>query len=158
MKKLLFVLGLFLICAGCSNQNDSIKISTDNTIYTKEDSADKKIDSNGVIKQEYALEILLKKSSGNELCEEEKRYIDYYCTRDEKGIALLDLHGIGMQKVVAQLYVSKDNGKTWKWAKEIWLSSGKSSFEFDGEKLNVINYANVTEKTYRSYILFDDLS
>jgi len=158
MKKLLLVLGLFLICAGCSNQNDAIKVSTDNTIYTKEISVDKKIDSNGVIKQEYALELLSKKSSGNELCEEEKRYIDYYCMCDEKGIAVLDLHGIGMQKVIAQLYVSKDNGKTWKWAKEIWLSSGESNFEFDGDKLNVINYANVTEKTYRSYILFDDLS
>lgn len=158
MKRLILILVVLLLCVGCSVQNNNVRPAMDNEIYSETDNDDEKIDSNGVIKQDYALEILSKKSAREELIEEEQQYIKYYSMQDERGIAILDLHGIGMHKVTAQLYITDDSGVTWKWADEMWLSSGKTDFEFDGNKLKIINYSIVTGETDESFVLFEDIN
>ena len=144
---------MFLLFTGCSNIQP-IEESTES--YTIEDETAYPMDENGCVDTEYAEKILEKKSKDLELSKIEEGIIDFFFLEGENGMAVVDMHGIGMQKVVLKIYSTLNSGETWQLVKDdLYLMSGYTDCMFLKDKLLFSNYASVVEKTA---MFFVDLS
>lgn len=156
MKRISIYLVVFLliiIFAGCSYEQPA-----DNPHNGDSSVAERNypIDDNGCVDTEYAKKILEKKSENLELSEIEEGIIDFFFLESENGMAVVDMHGIGMQKVVLKIYSTMNSGETWQLVKDdLYLMSGYTDCIFLKDKLLFANYASVVEKTA---MFFVDLS
>lgn len=156
MKRISLYLVVFLliiIFAGCSYEQPA-----DNPHDSDSGVAERNypIDDNGCVDTEYAKKILEKKSKNLELSEIEEGIIDFFFLESENGMAVVDMHGIGMQKVVLKIYSTMNSGETWQLVKDdLYLMSGYTDCIFLKDKLLFSNYASVVEKTA---MFFVDLS
>ncbi len=147
MKKMCFItsaLIFFTMLAGCSGERTTDVVENTPAQATE---ASYPMDAYGCVEVAYATEILKKKSADEALVEIESDLIDYYFLEEEKGMAIVDMHGIGMQKVVLQVYSTQNAGKTWELVeKNFPLLVGDVDCIFVKDKLLIANYAAAAEK------------
>lgn len=156
MKRTFIYLVVFLLIimfAGCSyEQPVEIPNNSDSSVTER----NYPMDDNGCVDIEYASNILEEKSKGNAPSEADSNLIDFYFLEGDKGMAVVDVHSIGMQKVVLKIYSTKDAGKTWQVVKDdFFVLSGYLDCIFYEDKLLFSNYASVTEKTSFFFVSID---
>ena len=62
-------------------------------------------------------------------------------------MAVLDAHGIGMQKVVLQVYKTVDDGNSWQVVDGmVFVTGGYIDYSYVKERILFSNYASVSEK------------
>lgn len=147
------VFAIFIAVAGCSNQPKTDDMDINLSLKTETPYPMNKL---GCVDESYAQEILMKKSAGLELSEAESGLIDYYFLEEDKGMAIVDMHGIGMQKVVLKIFSTRDAGKTWRLIKDdYFVSVGYMDCIFLGDRLLISNYAAASEKTNMFFVDID---
>lgn len=111
-------------------------------------------DENGEINLYYAKEILQKRTAGLELTEIENSAINHFFIDGNQGMALMDAHAIGMQKMVAHIYRTTNGGKYWDMLDEqlYFMSGAYNCVDIDG-KLVISNFASVTQTN--AFIIID---
>ncbi len=149
MKRICLFLAICIVLSisvGCSkNQSTGVSPEVD-TLKNEETSYP--MDENGCADTEFVEEILKKKTEGKKLSEVEEELINFYFLEGDKGMAVVDQHGIGMQKVVLKIYSTKDSGNTWQLLKDdFYVSVGHMDCVFLGDKLLFSNYSAAAEKT-----------
>ena len=114
------------------------------------------MDSYGNVATDYAIELLEKKCRGEELSETDEELVKLCEVLDGKGMAVVDVHSIGMQKVMIKLFTTLDGGKSWSLLEENFeVMSGSLDCKYIDEKILFSNYAGVTESTNIFYVTMD---
>ena len=92
--------------------------------------------------QEEELELLSRKTTNEELAENEEKYINYFYIGNPNCVAVLDLHGIGMHQMFAKIYASTNYGKKWYYVTEAIMGSGTVEYLTNDEGL-VFNVSSI---------------
>ena len=155
MKRFVYILALVILLSGCqqSNNTNDVKLQEPNFEQQTETESLTELDENGEITDEYALLLLNKRTAGEEMTDTEEKYIDYFYHKEDGGVAILDLHGIGMHKNVAQVYVYSAPENEWQHLEKIFLTTGSVEYSLESEGLKILVDSNVMEGTIEEYLI-----
>lgn len=152
MKIFLYILALVMLLSGCKHSND-VELQEPNYEQQTESELSIEVDENGEITDEYALFLLNKKTAGKEMTDTEEKYINYFYHKEDGGVAILDLHCIGMHKNVAQVYFYSTTENEWQHFEEIFLTTGSVEYSLESDGLVILVRSNVTEGTTEKYLI-----
>ena len=114
------------------------------------------MDQYGNVDTDYAIDLLEKKCRGDELSETDEELVKLCAVEGDNGMAVVDEHGIGMQKVMLKLFKTLDGGKKWSLLEENFeVMSGYIDCVYLGDKILFSNYAGVTEETNLFFVTID---
>lgn len=101
----------------------------------------------GSLDTAYGCELLARLCRKEELSETDEGLVNFMLRENEKGMAVLDNHYIGMQKMVLQVYKTVDDGKTWQVVDGmVYMTGGKVDYSYVNGRILFSNYASVLEE------------
>ena len=154
MKIFVYILMLVMLLSACHNPFGTEQIEIQEQGYETNSTVEfKETDENGEITNEFALLLLDKKTSGNKLSDTELKYINFFHYSENGGVAILDNHGIGMHKTVAQVYVYSKTNKEWQHFEKMFFTTGSTEYLLKEEGLVILINSNVTEGTTEEYLI-----
>ena len=142
MKKMFYTIFVLLLLTGCAGQE---KVETPLSIKESIEETDDRIiivDDPVTMTQEEELELLSKKTSGEEITKNEENYIDYFYIGVPNCVAVLNLHGIGMHQMSGKIYASTNYGKKWYYVTEAIMGSGTVEY-LTNDKGLVFNVSSI---------------
>ena len=104
-------------------------------------------DDRELVKSDYMIEILQKKSSREKLDAEIENLISYFKIQSNGyGIAWVDVHSVGMHKMTSRLFETSDGGENWNVLKsEYFIPSGDYSCAYIDDTVIISKYSSVSE-------------
>lgn len=157
MKKIFYAIFVILLLSGCG---ETEKVETP---FPSQEIIEETNDEEIIIEEptpltlEEELELLSRKTTNEELTENEEKHIDYFYIGNPNCVAVLDLHGIGMHQMSAKIYASTNYGKKWYYVKEATSTTGPVEYLVDEEGL-VLNVCSiVTGENVKTVISQKDL-
>lgn len=158
MKKIILCsIFVVLLLSGCA---ETEKVETPfPSQEINEETSDEEIiiEEPAPLTQEEELELLSKKTLGEEITENEENNIDYFYIGTPNCVAVLNLHGIGMHQMSAEIFASTNCGKKWYYVKEAIVTSGAVEYLVDEEGLVFNICSNVTGENVKTVISKKDL-